>query len=288
MRLEPSSGTTSFEDPDTIAMERRAELARFLRHKRAAIQPEQVGLRSSARRRSAGLLREEVAQRAGVSASWYMWLEQGRPIRPSRDVLLHIADALLLSAMERSHLMALALSREDGAGDSEPLTQVAPPDLAAWVEALSYPAYALNGRWDVLAWNSAATELVADFGLLPAEERNILRMIFLWPSWRELFLDWGCLASSAVAQFRTNSARIAGRPEVRALINDLARQSPEFVTLWSGDQLDEPRLKVKRMQHPTHGLVELAYAPLAPRGAPADVSVIVYSPTKHGPGRLPK
>ena len=268
------SATTFAADSDE---QRRVELGRFLKTKRAAIAPESVGLSATARRRVEGLLREEVAQRAGISLTWYVWMEQGREITPSVDVLEHLADALLMTEAERDHLMTLA--RPDPALRwMSDFSREAPDGLKQWIAGLDQPAYALNGRWDVLAWNEAAREMLADFDAVPEADRNILRMIFLWPEWRELFLEWQCLAASAVAQFRAETARYAGHGEVEQLTADLCRDSDLFASLWNAREVDRPRLKTKRLRHPKFGDLELSYAPLQPRGVAEDLSVIVYAP----------
>jgi transcriptional regulator with XRE-family HTH domain len=257
--------------------QRRSDLAAFLKSRRAAIAPGAVGLLPGPRRRVAGLLREEVAQRAGVSLTWYVWMEQGREIRPSADVLEHLADALLLNDSERNHLMTLA--RPDPSARWSPaFSHDAPDDLRAWIAGLDQPAYALNGRWDVLAWNEPARAMLADFAAVPDADRNILRMIFLWADWRDLFLDWECLAASSVAQFRAETARFAGHADIEALTSGLAADSPLFARLWNAREVDGPRLKTKRMNHSRLGPLELSYAPLQPRGVAEDISVIVYAP----------
>ena len=149
--------------------------------------------------------------------------------------------------------------------------------LVSWINGLGQPAYVLNGRWDVLAWNQATCRMLGDFGSLASEDRNILRMIFLWDHWRTLFADCDGLAASAVAQFRAETARHAGAAEVRALTNQLARDSVEFATLWQERQLDVMQLKAKRLRHAELGIVDLTYAPLRPRGVANDLSVVVYS-----------
>jgi transcriptional regulator with XRE-family HTH domain len=273
-RAAGSAATTFTVDADE---QRRSDLAAFLKSRRAAIAPEAVGLSPSPRRRAAGLLREEVAQRAGISLTWYVWMEQGREIRPSADVIEHLADALLLNDSERDHLMTLA--RPDPSARWSPaFSHEAPDDLRAWISGLDQPAYALNGRCDVLAWNEAARTMLADFTAVPERDRNILRMIFLWPDWRTLFLDWECLAASSVAQFRAETARFAGHAEIEALTSSLVDDSPLFARLWNAREVDGPRLKTKRMNHPRFGPLELSYAPLRPRGVAKDISVVVYAP----------
>jgi transcriptional regulator with XRE-family HTH domain len=270
---DTGSATTSFDDADA---ERRSELALFLKAKRAALSPQSVGLRPGRRRRAHGLLREEVAQRAGISPTWYTWLEQGREINPSAEVLDRLADALVLTASERAHLVTLA--RPNAAARSTlQFSREAPPMLVSWINGLDQPAYVLNGRWDVLAWNPSARRMLGDFAALASEDRNILRMIFLWEHWRTLFADCDGLAASAVAQFRAETARHAGAPELLALTSRLAQDNAEFASLWQARQLDVMQLKAKRLRHAELGIVELTYAPLRPRGVAGDLSVVVYS-----------
>jgi transcriptional regulator with XRE-family HTH domain len=271
--VDTGSPTTSFAaDPDA---QRRSELALFLKAKRAALSPQSIGLQPGRRRRASGLLREEVAQRAGISPTWYTWLEQGREINPSAEVLEQLADALQLTTSERAHLVTLA--KPNAARSTLQFSREAPPMLVSWINGLDQPAYVLNGRWDVLAWNESACRLLGDFASLPNADRNILRMIFLWEHWRTLFADCDGLAASAVAQFRAEAARHAGSPDLLALTSTLARDSVEFATLWQARQLDVMQLKAKRLRHAELGIIDLTYAPLRPRGVANDLSVVVYS-----------
>jgi transcriptional regulator with XRE-family HTH domain len=270
---DAGSATTTFGgDPDA---ERRSELAQFLKARRAAVSPQSIGLHPGRRRRASGLLREEVAQRAGISPTWYTWLEQGREINPSAEVLGQLADALLLSATERAHLVTLAKPVAT-ARASQRFSREVSAELATWIDGLDQPAYALNGCWDVLVWNEPTRRLLGDFGSLASTDRNILRMIFLWQPWRTLFVEWECLAASAVAQFRAETARHTGAPELVALTSTLARQSALFARLWRERQLDVPQLRAKRLRHAELGILDLTYAPLRPRGVADDISVVVY------------
>jgi transcriptional regulator with XRE-family HTH domain len=269
---DAGSAATTF-DADA---QRRSELALFLKTKRAALSPQSVGLQPGRRRRARGLLREEVAQRAGISPTWYTWLEQGREINPSAAVLDQLADALVLTASERAHLVTLARPNT-AARSTHQFSREAPRMLVSWINGLDQPAYVLNGRWDVLAWNPPACRMLGDFAALASEDRNILRMIFLWEHWRTLFADCDGLAASAVAQFRAETARHAGAPELLALTSRLAQDSAEFASLWQARRLDVIELKAKRLRHAELGIVDLTYAPLRPRGVAADLSVVVYT-----------
>ena len=270
---DAGSATTTFGgDPDA---QRRSELAQFLKARRAAVSPQSIGLRPARRRRAHGLLREEVAQRAGISPTWYTWLEQGREINPSAEVLGQLADALLLNATERAHLVTLAKPVAT-ARASRQFSREVSSELATWIDGLDQPAYALNGCWDVLAWNESTCRLLGDFGSLASTDRNILRMIFMWQPWRTLFVEWECLAASAVAQFRAETARHTGAPELLALTSALARDSALFARLWRERRLDVPQLRAKRLRHAQLGILDLTYAPLRPRGVADDISVVVY------------
>ncbi|HEY5197959.1 MAG TPA: helix-turn-helix transcriptional regulator, partial [Solirubrobacteraceae bacterium] len=196
------------EVPPNGSEQRRAELADFLRRRRAGIQPETVGLPSGGRRRTPGLRREEVAQLAGVGATWYTWLEQGRDVRASLDVLEAIARALRLTPAERGHLILL------GRGEPAPPCRAPAERVSATlrrvVEGLGpNPAFVLGRRWDFLAWNRAACALFGWDGMpgrgLPVT-RNHIWLTFMDPARRDLMLDWERSARTCVAKFRADSA----------------------------------------------------------------------------------
>ena len=168
-------------------VEPRDELAQFLRTRRAALRPEAVGLPSAGRRRTPGLRREEVALLAGVSVSWYTWLEQGRPIRASRDVLISIARTLQLNPTEHAHLLALADRAEPVA---TPESDRAPDQLVRLIDAMApSPAYVLGPRWEFLAWNRAQALLFPAIERLPPTDRNLLWVVFATPEARTLIVD---------------------------------------------------------------------------------------------------
>jgi transcriptional regulator with XRE-family HTH domain len=270
--LDTSTATTTF----AADIARRGELAAFLKSRRSSLAPERVGLKIGPRRRARGLLREEVAQLAGISPTWYVWLEQGRDIRPSSGVVAQLADALLLSGAERAHLFTLAQRATDARTN---FSTEAPDTLKAWISGLrDQPAYVLNGVWDIIGWNEAACEMFGDFSQVPVAKRNVLQMIFCWQPWRRLFVNWDCLAGFAAAQFRAETAAYSGHPLRDALVEDVCASSAEFAGLWSAGAVTAPRLTEKPIRHPTLGTRTLTYAALRPLGVPADVSVVVYSP----------
>src|SRR5688572_4256881 len=184
-------------------MDARDELGQFLRTRRASIGPEAVGLPSAGRRRTPGLRREEVALLAGVSVSWYTWLEQGRPIRASRDVLLAIARTLQLTPTEHAHLLALA----DRVGHiAPPESDRAPDQLVRLIDAMSpSPAYVLGPRWEFLAWNRAQSLLFPEIARLEAPDRNLLWVVFATQRARSLIVDWPTESQRMLTQFRADT-----------------------------------------------------------------------------------
>ncbi|GAC1503297.1 MAG: hypothetical protein NVS2B12_14110 [Ktedonobacteraceae bacterium] len=157
--------------------ELRAELANFLRIRRSQLSPAEVGLPRTARRKTAGLRREEVAQLAGVGVTWYTWLEQGRDIHVSIQVLDSLAQTFRLTPAEKAHLFLLA----GQASPAQPIPQRehVSPFLYQFLEHMgNNPAYITGHRWDLLAWNRAACQVFADFAAMPIEERNIMHLLF--------------------------------------------------------------------------------------------------------------
>jgi transcriptional regulator with XRE-family HTH domain len=167
---------------DPAAAERRA-LARFLKAMRDRVSPADAGVAVTSRRRAKGLLREEVAQAAGVSVTWYTWMEQARPTNPSLRVLDGLARALQLDAAEREQLIRLA--RPD-LRPAPPASRGLSAPLTTLLHGLApHPAYATNVRGDVIAWNAPAARLLGDFAAPGCG--NLLRRLFLDPAWRRLF-----------------------------------------------------------------------------------------------------
>ncbi|HUA89344.1 MAG TPA: helix-turn-helix transcriptional regulator, partial [Steroidobacteraceae bacterium] len=194
-------------------------LGTYLRDRRAKLDPAALGF-PLRRRRTPGLRREEVAQRAGVSATWYTWLEQGRGGAPSADALDRIACALMLTEVEREHLFLLALGRPPEVRFQHP--EGVTPRLQRMLDALEVcPALVRTATWDVVAWNRAAALVLTDYGALPPGERNILRMIFLNPRVRDAQTDWDGVARLVVAAFRADVARAGAARNVQDFVAEL-------------------------------------------------------------------
>ncbi len=250
-------------------------LGLYLKDRRAKLDPIAFGF-SSTRRRTPGLRREEVAQRANVSATWYTWLEQGRGGAPSADVLNRIAGALMLTEIEREHLFLLGLGRPPEvhyrAVDS------VTPRLQRVLDALELsPAFIKTPIWDVLAWNRAAAAVLTDYATLPPEKRNILRMMFCEPYIRARQADWGSVARFVVAAFRTDVARAGASDYVKTFVDDLCRDSPEFAAVWSTNDVRTHGEGTKHLHHPIAGVIEMEYSTFAVDGR-ADLSMVVYNP----------
>ena len=247
-------------DPRDIAAMRRRELAGFLRSRRERIAPELVGLPPASRRRTPGLRREEVATLAGVGVTWYTWLEQGRDINASPQVLDAVARTLMLDPHERDHLFRLA-DAPDGNGQSE--CRTLPPTAQMLLDQLEpFPAVIRNARYDVLAYNQAYDTLIGPFSDLPFEERNSLWRMFTVPHCRERTLDWEEGTRRMVAEYRSAMAEHVAEPAWKCLVSRLTKASPEFTELWDRHEVAGPENLTKRYLHPEVGLLKLNYTHL--------------------------
>lgn len=251
-------------------------LGTYLRDRRTKLDPAALGF-PAGRRRTRGLRREEVAQRANISATWYTWLEQGRGGAPSADVLNRTARALMLTDVEREHLFLLGLGRppEVRYRKSEGVT----PRLQRILDALDpVPAVIRTAIWDVVAWNRAATVMLGDYGALPPQQRNVLRILFLDPQARAVQYDWESVARFVLGAFRVDAARAGAGVEVEALVDELCRLSPEFRAMWAENDVHGAHGDVvKRIRHPVLGPFAFEYSAFAIDGRP-DLSLVVYNP----------
>ena len=251
-------------------------LGSYLKDRRTKLDPAAFGV-SASRRRTPGLRREEVAQRAYISPTWYTWLEQGRGGAPSADVLDRIARALMLTDVEREHLFLLGLGRppEVRYRAVDGIT----PRLQRVLDALEpSPALIRTAIWDVVAWNRAATVMLADYGSMPPKQRNVLRFIFLDPRVRAAQYDWESVARLVVGSFRVDAARAGAASEVEPLVDELCRLSPEFKAMWSDNDVRGHGEGVKHIRHPLLGPLAFEYSVFAVDGR-SDLSMVVYNPT---------
>ncbi|MGU7774356.1 helix-turn-helix transcriptional regulator [Burkholderia sp. MR1-5-21] len=251
------------------------QLGTYLRDRREKLDPAALGLPTT-RRRTPGLRREEVAQRAHVSAAWYTWLEQGRGGAPSADVLDRIARALMLTGVEREHLFLLGLGhlpevRYEAAGGVTARLQHVLDSLE------TSPAIVRTATWDVVAWNRAAASTLTDYGALAPERRNILRLIFLDSRVRNAQSHWEGVARFAVAAFRADAARSGATQAVQAFVDELRGLSPEFDAMWRDHDVRAHDEGTKEIHHPAVGRIALEYSAFAVNGRP-DLCLVIFTP----------
>ncbi|MEH2513838.1 transcriptional regulator with XRE-family HTH domain [Nitrobacteraceae bacterium AZCC 1564] len=252
-----------------------ASLGSYLKDRRLRLDPVALGF-STSRRRTPGLRREEVAQRANISATWYTWLEQGRGGAPSAHVLDRIAQALMLTDAEREHVFILGLGRapdiryQSNGGVT--------PRLQRVLDAMdATPAIVRTATWDIVAWNRAATVVLSDYDALPPKERNVLRLMFLHPHVRAAQFHWESVARFVVAVFRADAARAGAADIMKPLVDELCQASPEFAAMWRDNDVRGFGEGVKRLRHPELGELSLEYSAFAVDGRP-DLAMLVYNP----------
>ena len=252
-------------------------LGSYLRNRRTRLDPATFGL-AVARRRTPGLRREEVAQRANISATWYTWLEQGRGGAPSAAVLDRIAGGLMLTEPEREHLFMLGLGRPPEVR-YRPAEGVS-PRLQRVLDTMEFsPAIIKTATWDVVGWNKAAAALITDYSRLPREERNILRLMFGSSRERAKREDWTSVARFVVGAFRADVARAGAgaREEAARLVEVLCRLSPEFEALWQDNEVVAHGEGIKCIHHPEAGHLDMEFSSFAVEGRP-ELAMIIYNP----------
>ncbi|SEG87927.1 Helix-turn-helix domain-containing protein [Thermomonospora echinospora] len=255
---------------------RRHELASFLRSRRERITPEEVGMPSGSRRRTPGLRREEVAQLAGVGVTWYTWLEQGRPINASAQVLDAVARTLRLDAAEREHLYRLADVPQPPPATDE--THALPQDMRTILDNLDpLPAALLNARSDVLSWNQAFAALFPGMVNTPAAERNAVWFVFTTPPCCNPILNLEEQAPEQVAIFRYRYSRHLHEPEWQEFVQRLCKASPEFARLWATHDVAPPRPCDKVFRYPAVGDVATRSTNLEVTALPG-ARLVVYTP----------
>lgn len=251
----------------------RTPFGDFLRSRRKKLRPDAVGLHDGPRRRTPGLRREEVAELAGIGVDWYVRLEQGRDVSPSDATLDALARALRLDKAEAAHLHALA--RRDRSRAFVP--ERVPPTIARLVANLHLPAYVTGRRWDILAWNAAAADLLG-FDRLAEADRNILVYMFVEPHARRLFAErWADEARRMIALFRTNHDLHAGDPAFMALVERLCASSDEFAQWWGAHDVRSGASGQKVLVHAQRGMQRYEYATFQANDDPA-LKLAIYTP----------
>lgn len=241
-------------------MVQRAELGAFLRARREATNPTSVGLRPGNRRRTPGLRREELAQLCGISVTWYTWLEQGRKISVSRQVIESLARVLRMTPAEREHLFTVA-------GLALPAETTAPVEvddaLRRLVHALApNPAFVANPWWDLLAYNEPYSALHGGLDARLPAERNVLWLFFAAEPAGYMIANWPDEARQLVGQLRAHLAQYPGDPRGPHLVTTLTAASPTFAELWREHGTARFRSYRKKTQHPEAGVLNLDYVKL--------------------------
>lgn len=247
-------------------------LGDFLRSRRNRLDPTALGVSSLRRRRTPGLRREEVAERAGISAEWYVKLEQGREVSASGETIAALAKALMLDDVEAAHLRRLA------ARDAAPrfVREVVPETIATVVRGLPDPAYVTGARWDVLCWNDAADRLFG-FSAMREAERNILLYMLTSPAARDLFGDsWAQEAQRMIALFRTTYDQHSADPLFNDIVSALDAASAEFREWWSSYRVAIPSSGEKTLQSGDRKGTPFVYATFQANDDPA-LKLALYS-----------
>ncbi len=251
--------------------DQRRLLGEFVRAHRERLEPEgQAG-----RRRTPGLRREELAAKAGISATWCTWIEQGRDVQASPEALARLAAALSLTRAERAYLFELAGRRDPAETPPPPID--APAALSAVIQALDTPAYGLDRFWNACCWNAAAERLFHDW-LGAGRQRNQLRFIFLEPAARRLIPDWENRARRVLAEFRADYSRGFNDARMRSLVETLDAESPFFARAWIEQSVLEREGGPRTFNHPEDGPLAFAQHTFTPAERPDYKLVVLTRP----------
>jgi transcriptional regulator with XRE-family HTH domain len=258
-----------------VGERRRAELGEFLKARRARLSPGDFGMAPGSRRRTPGLRREEVALLAGVGVTWYTWLEQGRQINASTQVLDAVASTLRLDRAEREHLYRLA---EATPLRTECAARAVPDVIREIVDSLDpLPASLLNGRHDMLMSNSASEELFWEWHTMPCVHKNTLWCCITEPTARGKFPEYDAHIRYLVARMRSAYSRHIGDPDWEEDIRRLASLSREFADLWARHEVADPEPRTLTYLHPQAGTLCLAVSELQVPAMP-EARIVVYTP----------
>ncbi|WP_025721348.1 helix-turn-helix transcriptional regulator [Paenibacillus sp. 1-18] len=257
--------------------EKRKELGKFLKSRRSKLTPELFGLPVGARRKVKGLRREELAQIAGIGLTWYTWLEQGKNIQASTQVLERLVTVMQLNTEERNHLYKLALGQlpvEQTASIEASLIPIVQNFINEYERC---PAYVTDQRWDILLWNKAGERVFGDFGKMDKKERNAIWRCFASPAYRNLIGDWESHAKRLLAQFRLTSTPYVGEGWFKDLVAELMEISLDFRQWWPRyDILGTPTGK-KKINHPHVGTLVMEHITFRVYDAP-ELRLTVYRP----------
>lgn len=261
----------------SLGNEKHKILGDFLKSRRQRMKPDPVDVVGRfGRRRTPGLRREEVAHLAGVSTTWYTWLEQGRAITTSREVIESIGRALKLSSEENLHLLRLARYGEqvESCRHAEEMN----PGLQNMIDQLHYPAIIANHRTEVLAYNRMATEMIVDFDAVPAAERVMARLLFTEPSLRKQLLNWKEFAEYTVGVFRTSFDQKVNDPWFDQFVQRMCQTSEEFLTLWRLHNVQQKKAILYTLDHRGAGRLCFQLNSFSTINGNADLHCCIFTP----------
>jgi transcriptional regulator with XRE-family HTH domain len=262
----------------SVPQTQRRQLIDFLKGCRARLTPAQVGLPDTNRRRTPGLRREDVAALAGVSVTWYTWLEQGRDIQVSADVLERISTTLRMSHDEREYLFALVQHRPAPpiASRATPVT----PSMTRMLDALGVPALIMTARWDVMAWNELMRKIFRDYGQIPLERRNLIRILLMDDvAYQRDAAAYEAMARRILAKFRVDYSQTPGDPAFEELIEELNEGCPIFRRLWGRAEVVGRTEAVAN--HPVLGGLTFEHSSFVPEGSPS-LRLLIFVPHDEG------
>ncbi|MDQ0227709.1 helix-turn-helix transcriptional regulator [Metabacillus niabensis] len=255
-------------------------LSTFLKAKRAQIKPESVGLPAGSRRRTPGLRREEVAQLAGVSTTWYTWLEQGRDIKVSSVVLDCITQALQLNNDERDYLYDLALEKKSDITNQVKNQSELSPSLKRILTELTYcPTIITDRHCHIVGWNLAAAHVFLDFEQIPKEQRNLIRLVFSRKELKALAVNWEHFAKGFLAIFRTYYGHYLGDEWYNQFIKEMSHSHPEFQDLWQESQVSKAPEMIIEFRHSRAGKMLFNLTSLQVQGD-MDLRCSIYTPVE--------
>lgn len=253
----------------------RSELADFLKSRRRQLSPEALGLNATGHRRTAGLRREEVSMLSGVSLTWYTWMEQGRDIKPSRQVVDALARTLQLSAAEHAYVRRLTGHAADApAGHND---DNCPPHVQRFLDALGpSPAYAITPHWAIVGWNLAYEAFYPNVARTPATQRNLLWLVFTDPYVRTLLVDWKTDSRRFLTQFRAEAGVRLDEPAFAHVTERLQQVSEHFRLGWASHDVDQFTSRERQFEHPVAGTLLLEHHRLAVSDS-TDLHLVVYT-----------
>ncbi|MBJ6363019.1 helix-turn-helix transcriptional regulator [Paenibacillus sp. GCM10012307] len=259
-------------------------LSEFLKARRARLLPQEAGIAPGTRRRTPGLRREEVAQLAGVSTTWYTWLEQGRDIKVSTSVLDAVATALQLTVDERKYLYALALETSMNASypTKEETTQI-PSSLQRILHELrSCPTIISDHRCHIVGWNEAAAHIFLDFEQIPFDQRNMIRLLFGRKEFQRLAINWEHFASGFLAIFRAYYGQYVEDEWYEQFLGEMRELHPDFNRMWEQSQVSSAPEVVLEFRHAKAGKMQFHLTSLQVHGS-SDLRCSVYTPDPNSP-----